>query len=118
MNGMKRIYAFVQLLLAVLIFGSAVGCSAEEEDNLYAGALVANPPLPHQADTLRILAIGNSFTDDALFRLPFLLRDAGIHRVILGRLTYGGCDLKQHADFATDDRPAYAYHRYNPHSKA
>ena len=45
-----------------------------------------NYPIPQQPDTLRILGIGNSFTDDGMMYLPELLEAAGIRNVVLGRL--------------------------------
>ena len=55
-----------------------------------------NHPLPQRPDTLRILAIGNSFSDDATEYLPGLLEAAGIHNVILERLYIGGYTLERH----------------------
>ncbi len=56
----------------------------------------ANNPLPSNPDTLRILAIGNSFSDDGTEYLPGLLEAAGIHNVIVARLYIGGCTLQRH----------------------
>lgn len=42
-----------------------------------------NPPYPLSTDSLRILAIGNSFTDDATFYLPALIDYAGIDKKLL-----------------------------------
>ncbi len=55
-----------------------------------------NHPLPHRPDTLKILAIGNSFSDDGTQHLPALLEGAGIHNVIVARLYIGGCTLERH----------------------
>ena len=41
-----------------------------------------NYPIPQQPDTLRILGIGNSFTDDGMMYLPELLEAAGIRVVV------------------------------------
>jgi hypothetical protein len=79
---MKRILILIVAVLA------AVQVSAREE--------YPNYPLPDNPDTLRILAIGNSFSDDATQYLPDLLEAAGIHNVILGRLYIGGCTLERH----------------------
>ena len=45
-------------------------------------AFYPNYPLPQSPDTLRILAIGNSFSDDATEYLPGLLEAAGIQVVV------------------------------------
>lgn len=80
------------------------------------GTLAAQPqspnfPLPVQPDTLRILGVGNSFTDDGMMYLPDLLEAAGIRNVVLGRLYYPGCSLEQHCRFDADDAPQYIYYK-------
>lgn len=80
---MKRFILLVQVLLVCF----AAGAQSPEFKNY---------PLPSNPDTLRILAIGNSFSDDATQWLPDLLEAAGIHNVILGRLYIGGCTLERH----------------------
>lgn len=80
---MKRI-ALTLTAIFVFIFAGA-------QDTKY-----PNYPLPSNPDTLRILAIGNSFSDDATQWLPDLLEAADIHNVILGRLYIGGCTLERH----------------------
>ena len=68
-----------------------------------------NYPLPDHPDTLRILAIGNSFSDDATQYLPDLLEAAGIHNVIIGRLYIGGCTLERHCREFKDNGHEYVY---------
>jgi len=43
-----------------------------------------NNPLPRYPETLKVLGIGNSFTDDSMQYLPNLLSSAGIKNVTLG----------------------------------
>ncbi len=70
-----------------------------------------NHPLPQQPDTLRILGIGNSFTDDGMMYLPELLEAAGIKNVILGRLYIGGCSLERHCHEYENNSNAYIYYK-------
>ncbi len=70
-----------------------------------------NYPFPQQPDTLRILGIGNSFTDDGMMYLPDLLEAAGIRNVVLGRLYIGGCSLERHCTEYERDAPAYIYYK-------
>ncbi len=70
-----------------------------------------NHPLPQQPDTLRILGIGNSFTDDGMMYLPDLLEAAGIHNVVLGRLYIGGCSLERHCNEYEKNSSAYKYYK-------
>ena len=66
-----------------------------------------NYPIPQQPDTLRILGIGNSFTDDGMMYLPELLEAAGIRNVVLGRLYIAGCSLERHCREYAGNAPAY-----------
>lgn len=70
-----------------------------------------NFPLPQNPDTLRILAIGNSFSDDGTQYLPALLEAAGIHNVIVARLYIGGCSLERHCKEYAGKTKAYTYYK-------
>lgn len=61
-------------------------------------------------DTLRILAIGNSFSDDAMEYLPALLDNLGVHNVELARLYVAGCSLERHIRMYANDESAYQYY--------
>lgn len=61
--------------------------------------------------TLRILAVGNSFSDDAMEYLPALLESTGIDNVELARLYVGGCTLKQHLEFHIGGESRYEFYR-------
>ena len=93
--NMKRILITLCLVLAGLAL------SAQEK--------YPNHPLPVGQDTIRILAIGNSFSDDATQYLPDLLEAAGIHNVILGRLYIGGCTLERHCKEFETNGHEYVY---------
>lgn len=71
----------------------------------------ANFPLPSNPDTLRILAIGNSFSDDGTEYLPGLLEAAGIHNVIVARLYIGGCTLQRHCKEYESSGKDYIYYK-------
>jgi hypothetical protein len=60
-------------------------------------------------DTLKILGIGNSFTEDGMEFLPELIESAGIKNVVLGRLHIGGCSLERHYDEYTTGKKNYRY---------
>ena len=82
---------------------------------LMALLLMATPAAARKyGETLRILAIGNSFSDDGMEHLPALLEDLGIENVELARLYVGGCTLKQHTQFYDKQEQAYLFY----HSKA
>ena len=67
---------------------------------------VTEPP-----KSLKILAIGNSFSSDAMEYLYQILKDGGVEEIVLGNLYYGGCSLDQHFKFFTDDSASYKYYK-------
>ncbi|MBQ0143926.1 MAG: DUF4886 domain-containing protein, partial [Bacteroidales bacterium] len=67
--------------------------------------------MPVKPDTLRILAIGNSFSDDGTEYLPNLLEAAGIHNVIIARLYIGGCSLERHCKQYESKGKDYMYYK-------
>ncbi len=61
-------------------------------------------------DTIKILAIGNSFSVDAMEFLWDICIDAGFREVILGNLYIGGCTLDTHAGNIETGSAAYTYY--------
>ena len=59
--------------------------------------------------TLSILAIGNSFSLDALNYVYQIAQDMGVEKIVLGNLYIGGCTLNTHADNAKNDYAKYHY---------
>lgn len=59
--------------------------------------------------TLKILAIGNSFSVDAMEYLYQIAKDAGVETVVLGNLRVSGCTLDMHYDYMTNNTAAYTY---------
>ena len=63
--------------------------------------------------TLKILAVGNSFSVDAMEHLYILCKDFGIENVVLGNLYYGGCSLDSHLQFMTEGSGSYTFYLSN-----
>ena len=61
-------------------------------------------------DSIKILAIGNSFSDDSMEHLYGILDDCGAENIVLGRLYIGGCSLQTHASNAKNNSAAYQYY--------
>lgn len=59
--------------------------------------------------SISILAIGNSFSDDATQYLFPILKQLGYTNIRLGNLYIGGCSLEKHATNLTEDIAAYTY---------
>lgn len=70
-----------------------------------------NVPDPTWDDdgALKILAIGNSFSDDMMEYVWQIATDLGVEKVELGNLYIGGCTLDTHANNARDNAAAYEY---------
>ena len=91
-------------IICIIIFLAGITCLNAQEK-------FRNHPLPSDPDTLRILAIGNSFSDDGTEYLPNLLESAGIHNVIIARLYIGGCSLERHCQEYASDAKDYQYYK-------
>ncbi len=61
--------------------------------------------------SIKILAIGNSFSVDALQYLNFLFEEAGVEEVLIGNLYIGGCSLDTHYQNAVNNSKSYDYYR-------
>ena len=60
---------------------------------------------------LRILAIGNSFSQDAVEQYLYELFAASGRKVIIGNLYIGGCSLERHYNNISNDAAAYEYRK-------
>ncbi len=60
--------------------------------------------------TIKVLAIGNSFSVDAMEHLYGIFHDAGFTDIYLGNLYIGGCSLDTHWDNWSRDAKAYTYY--------
>ena len=93
---MKRLLCMTLCLVAVL---TATSATAKRN------------PDANRDGVLRILAIGNSFSDDGMEYLPKLLYHLKIENVEVARLYVGGCSLKQHVEFYEQGKSPYQFYR-------
>ena len=83
----------------------------EEGIDLSASATVTvSVPFAHDG-TLRILAIGNSFSQDAVEQYLYELFDAAGQEAVIGNMYIGGCSLDTHWENASGDKAAYDYRK-------
>ena len=68
------------------------------------------PPIDFTQD-LKVLAIGNSFSEDAMAYLYGIADDYGVENIVLGNLYIGGAELSQHANNAENDAKNYTYRK-------
>lgn len=62
-------------------------------------------------DSLKILAVGNSFSMDGMEYLYQILEDLKIEKVVLGNLYIPGCSLQTHSSNAENNIAAYTYYK-------
>ena len=70
-----------------------------------------------QQKTVRILAIGNSFSQDAVEQYLHELAEAEGISTIIGNMFIGGCSLERHVKNARDNAPVYAYRKIGTDGK-
>ena len=91
------------------------GADVESGDTGNGGEDVNPPSDPNEkqdwADDgiLKILAIGNSFSDDAMEYVYQVAKDAGVENIKLGNMFIGGCSLATHLSNAKGNKGAYTY---------
>ncbi|GAB6119450.1 DUF4886 domain-containing protein [Dysgonomonas termitidis] len=62
-------------------------------------------------DTIRVLAIGNSFSEDAVENYLYDLGKADGVTFIIGNMLIGGCSLEKHWNNAENDLAVYSYRK-------
>lgn len=63
------------------------------------------------AGEIKVLAIGNSFSADAVEHYLYQIGVASGDTLIIGNLAIGGCSLELHDSNATQNKPAYSYRK-------
>ncbi len=129
MEVMMKIKIMALIVLAVIVLTFLVSCVTNTPGN--DDTLTCNnetetevPPESSEAETigeakdeltvpksLKILAVGNSFSTDSMQYLFGILENAGVESITLGNLYYGGCSLAQHVTFAKNNSASYTYYK-------
>ena len=73
----------------------------------------AETPVVPEKKSLKILAIGNSFSVDAMEYVYQIAKEVGYEEVVLGNLYIGGCSLKTHVTNLTLKSKGYIYYYNN-----
>lgn len=136
---MKRLLCFVLIFcMAMALFS---GCSNNQTDNTTESTLGGESTSSSQPDSsestsaseteessvteepmqqpetvpqsIKILAIGNSFSEDATQYLWDILHAAGIEEVVIGNLYIGGCSLDTHWENMTKNAEKYTFYYNN-----
>lgn len=127
---MKRIIAPIFIaaglfctLPAVISCGKDSGTAAVDETPLDEGQQQEEEQTPDKPDepekpaepekpvTFKILAIGNSYTEDSVEQNLYELFDAAGIKVIIGNLYYPSCNFKDHVEYSRTDLVPYHYRK-------
>lgn len=65
----------------------------------------------HSQKLIKILAIGNSFSEDAVENYLYHLANADGVNLVIGNMYIGGCSLETHAINAGENKSAYSYRK-------
>ena len=68
-------------------------------------------PVGAQAKVIKVLAIGNSFSQDAVEQYLYELAAAQGDSLIIGNAYIGGCPISRHYDNLVKGKPAYEYRK-------
>ncbi|MBQ8184413.1 MAG: DUF4886 domain-containing protein [Lachnospiraceae bacterium] len=98
---MKRWKKTSALVILMLMLASCIlgGCGEK-------GPLTARPP-----KSLKVLAVGGSFSIDTMEYLYDIATAAGVKEVVLGNLYNGGCSLQRHVLFYKSQQTGYSYYK-------
>ncbi|MGV3763481.1 DUF4886 domain-containing protein [Parapedobacter sp.] len=100
---MKRfLYATAMMLIGIIAMGACQKMERPEMNII---------PDPEDDGTIRILAIGNSFSEDAVENYLYELASAEDIPVIIGNLYIGGASLELHAENVNENNKAYSYRK-------
>lgn len=83
-----------------------------ETQNTTTATVDPNKPLS-DGKTLKVLAIGNSFSNNTTQYLYDVAKAEGMTDVVIGRLYISGCTLALHVENARQNKPAYIYYKNN-----
>lgn len=101
------------VLLCVLLLCGCGAPAAETEPSTTAAPTEAPLELEPLSDgkTLKVLAIGNSFSNNTTKFLYDIAKSEGVENITLGRLYIGGCSLQKHVKCATTNSTEYKYYK-------
>ena len=88
---------------------SMFSCSSKQNDNKEDDKPIVKEPSWEDDECLKILTIGNSFSDDSMEYVAEIAKDLGVKNIKLGNLYIGGCSLSKHYNNAIKDLKSYEY---------
>jgi hypothetical protein len=107
---MKR---WICTLLAALTMLGLCACSSEKAAISETQPATEVPAVnePTTIRSIKILAIGNSFSVDAMQHLYTVMKAEGVEEIVLGNLYIGGCPLDKHNANAKSGEKNYKFYK-------
>lgn len=97
-------------MLFLLMFGAFIGLNIIIKSiHVYAADIEANSST--QEPVIKVLAIGNSFSEDATTYLQDIAKVGGMN-IYVGNLYIGGCSLETHWNNVQNNEKAYTFFKY------
>lgn len=108
---MRRFFVF--FLCLGLVFGLFSACAGNSNDGVLETTEDTLQELVPLSDgkSLKVLAIGNSFSNNTTEYLYDIAAAEGMTEIVIGRLYFGGCSLQRHARNARMDVAEYTYYK-------
>lgn len=103
---MKKIICLL-LCTAMLVFCACSGEPKEAENAFNVGSTT----IMDDANTLKVFAIGNSFSNNTTNYLYDVAAAQGIENILLGRIYIPGCSLEGHVDTIQSGEANYIYYK-------
>ena len=114
---MKKLMCLIlSVLMVLMLFAACDGSGGNSEtDQTEASTqqtIDPNAPLS-DGNTLKVLAIGNSFSNNTTEYLYDIAKAEGVTDIVIGRLYISGCSLAKHVENAKSNAAAYIYYKNN-----
>lgn len=108
---MKRLICLLLSVIMMLSLFSACGGNGDAGSKDQTQPIFEPSKILSDSKTLKVLAIGNSFSNNTTDYLYDIAVAEGMTEVVIGRLYFGSCSVERHARNARLDVPEYTYYK-------
>ena len=109
---MKKV---ICLVLCFLLCIACAACGEAPTPTETTAPPAETTPALFEGNSLKILAIGNSFSNDTTECLYDIAQAEGLTDIVIGRLFFGSCSLQRHAKNAKTGKAEYTYYKNKNH---
>ena len=109
---MKKLLSVLLSLVMMLLCACGAPSQSEETEESTEAIEYDLTPLC-DGKTLKVLAIGNSFSNNTTEYLYDIAMAEGMTDVVIGRIYFGACSVQRHASNARNNTAEYTYYKNN-----